>query len=183
MLNKKDQLFKREKIKKLQKILVGATSYLYFNNIPLCSFLDINPFPLVSYSKESIVLYKIGSKDYFEYVKYADDAKLVELLNLDKDYLFDYDYFKQTGYHWAAKRGNISTLNILISFGKHINLNDMNNRTPLFLAAKCNNLEAIILLLSYDANPFMINIDGKIPLDVCTNDQCRDALRKNMDVI
>ena len=123
------------------------------------------------------------SKEYFDYVKYAEDPKLIELLNGDKEYLFEYDYYNQTGFHWAAKRGNNSTLGILISFGKHINIRDKTLRTPLFLAAKSNNIDALILLFSYDANPFLTNIDCKFPIDVCTNDQCREVIRRNMEVI
>ena len=129
------------------------------------------------------MIVKVGSKEYFEFVKFSEDKKLIEMLTNDKEYLFEYDYFKQTGYHWAAKRGNVSTLGILISFGKHLNLKDNNLRTPLFLAAKNNHLEALILLFSFDANPFIQNIDGKLPVDVCSNDQCKEIIMKNMEVL
>ena len=74
---------------------------------------------------------------------------------LSKEYLFDYDYFQQTGYHWAAKRGFKELLELLIRKGIHVNLYDYNKRTPLFLAALSNQRETCSILLSYGGNPFL----------------------------
>lgn len=96
--------------------------------------------------------------------------------------LFDVDYFGQSGYHWAAKRGYTLILNVLILGGNHINLLDNKRRTPLFLAAQWNNYEICELLLNQGANPFILNIDEKRAIDMTTNKSVKTLLFTWMDV-
>ncbi len=96
----------------------------------------------------------------------------------DSAYLFEYDYFGQTAYHWAAKRGLVEILNFLISRGKHINQYDFHNRTPLFLAALNNQKEVCEILKKHNANPFMTSKDGKRPIDVTTDESIKLILIK-----
>jgi len=166
-------------MKKIRKVLIHSLSYLYFNNISVSTFFKASPFPKESLSKER-------SHEYFEYIKFKEEKKLGQLLNDDKEYIFQKDYFNQTGYHWAAKRAYLNIMLLLISFGKHVNQVDKNMRTPLYLAAKSNLPEAlgvIEVLIAADANPFMANKDGKLPLDVCVREQSKDLLRKYMDKV
>lgn len=102
-------------------------------------------------------------------MKFNRKAEVEELLKINKAYLFDFDYFHQTAYHWAAKRGYKEVLEVLIRKGNHVNQFDNNRRTPLWLAAKNNQYECCSFLLAYEANPFLDNKDGKKPVEVTTD--------------
>lgn len=121
------------------------------------------------------------SKEFFNEVKLGNDKRVKELLMLDRFLIFEYDHFRQTGYHWAAKRGLKSTLELLISYGNHINLLDINRRTPLFLASKNNHIEIVKFLLEKGSNPNIINSYNKKAIDVCTDENIKRILKVNMD--
>jgi ankyrin repeat protein len=110
-------------------------------------------------------------------------VKKVECLLLkDKRYLFEYDYFHQTGYHWAAKRGYNQILSTLFDYGIHINILDKKNRTPIWLAAKYNNSYICDLLIQNKANPFITDITGKKPYDVTMDSSIKKMIGDYMDV-
>jgi len=92
------------------------------------------------------------------------------------------DYFYQTAYHWAAKRGYIEMLKILVNCGSYVNQTDYNNRTPLWHAAKNNHLQACEILLQKMANPFSEGKCGKKPLDITTDSNIRKLLNEYMEV-
>ena len=123
----------------------------------------------------------LESKEFFDEVKLGNDQRIRELLTLDKFLIFEYDHFRQTGYHWAAKRGLKSTLELLISYGNHINLLDLNRRTPLFLASSNNHFEIIKFLLEKGANPFLSSSNNKKAIDVCTDESIKRFLKVIMD--
>lgn len=156
-------------IKKLRDVLVNSLGYLFQNNIHVQQFTTINPFPKYPYSREKSLL-------FFECIKINDVKGINHLIRQDRLILFDIDYFGQTGYHWAAKRNHLECLRELISWGKHINLYDFKNRTPLFLASMNNNADCVKTLLDNDANPFMKNVDGQCPMDVTTDPSVKNLL-------
>jgi ankyrin repeat protein len=92
--------------------------------------------------------------------------KVKEFVQYNKLYLFEFDYFHQTAFHWAAKRGYFDMLRYLISKGNHINQYDNNKRTPLWLASRNNHLACCQLLLENKANPYLDNKDQRKPIDV-----------------
>jgi len=104
-------------------------------------------------------------------------------MSRDKRYLLEYDYFHQTCYHWAAKRGYQQVLSTLLDCDKkHVNFMDNEYRTPLWHAAK-NNLQNICeILLNSGANPFLPNREGKRPIDVVTDNLLRSYISKRMEV-
>jgi ankyrin repeat protein len=105
------------------------------------------------------------------------------MLETNTNYLLQYDYFYQTGFHWAAKRGLKRILELMIYFGNHINLLDMSNRTPLHLAALNNNYEIMELLLKNKANPFLKSKDGKRAVDLATDPKVKILLGQYEDVM
>lgn len=109
-------------------------------------------------------------------------GKLESILAKDKRYLLEYDYFHQTGYHWAAKRGYNQILNILLDYGVHLNILDKKNRTPLWLAAKHNFFYICDLLIQNKANPFVTDITGKKPFDVTSDTSIKKLIGDYMDV-
>lgn len=72
-------------------------------------------------------------------------------------------------------------LELLLSRGNHGNQFDNSKRTPLFLAALNNHYDACAVLISYDANPFMDNKEGKKPCEVTTDDSVKTLIQHHMD--
>ena len=97
-------------------------------------------------------------------------------------HIFEYDYFRQTPYHWAAKRGYNQILSILLDYGNHINQLDNEHRTPLWLAAKQNLYFTCEILLQKQANPFITNSEGKKPVDVATEQSVKKLILDHTEV-
>lgn len=154
--------------------MFGALNYLFSNNVSINDFYNKNPFP----SKPFTLKY---SFEFFEAVKFNKRNEAEELVRMNRNYLFEFDYFHQTCYHWAAKRGYKELLEFFISKGNHINQFDNNRRTPLWLAARNNQLETVSVLLQHGANPFLDSKDGKKPVDVTTDKNVEKLIRENME--
>jgi len=161
---------------RFQKVIRSALTELYENNITINEYFNNNPFPKSHFSTSK-------SREFFDEVKLGNDKRVLELLALDRFLVYEYDHFKQTGYHWAAKRGLKSTLEILVSHGIHLNFFHLNKRTPLYLAAKNNHFEVCKYLLERGANPFLKSSNDKKPIDVCTDENIKRVLKVNMDNI
>jgi len=111
---------------------------------------------------------RLGEK-FIESVKFGNYEFVKEALSNNKNYLFVYDYFEQTAFHWAAKLGDLKMLKILISKGKNLNMKDKNGRTPLYFAAYNNNFDCVKILCDNGGNIFMEDNQGKKPIDVTNN--------------
>jgi ankyrin repeat protein len=107
----------------------------------------------------------------------------VQFVNNDKNFLFEVDYFHQTPLHWAAKRGYNDLLSFLIQKEPSlINTYDHNKRTPLFLAAKNNQLSMCQLLLNKQANPLLEDSENAKPVDVTTDPVVKKLINDFMEV-
>mmetsp|Transcript_38205 Transcript_38205/g.28153 ORF Transcript_38205/g.28153 Transcript_38205/m.28153 type:complete len:147 (+) Transcript_38205:316-756(+) len=91
------------------------------------------------------------------------------MLQRCKYYVYDFDGVNQTGLHWAAKRNFGPMIDLLIESGANVNAFDVGGRTPLYLATKMNNLEAVKALLASCAVPIYKTASGKNAFDVATN--------------
>ncbi|XP_022911204.1 acyl-CoA-binding domain-containing protein 6 [Onthophagus taurus] len=69
--------------------------------------------------------------------------------------------------HWAADRGSLDILQLLLSLGADVNLTDSEGQTPLHYAATCGHDNCIKLLLDYGANSKAVDVNGDTPADVC----------------
>ena len=90
--------------------------------------------------------------------------------------IFQYDYFKQTSFHWAAKLGHYDILQYLLENGKTCNLYDNKMRTPIYLASLYNHKDCVQLLLNHGGNAYIADINGKLPSDVTTNKKIKEML-------
>ena len=133
--------------------------YLESNNIPLFELLEHNPFQKKPYQISK-------GYEFLEAVKFQNYEFVREALQTSTDYLFVFDYYGQTCYHWAAKLGNIRMLTLLLDYGKHHNQRDFKGRTPLYLAAVNNNRKVCDLLLKYKANVHLKDNFGNSVSDV-----------------
>ena len=166
--DKKPKDDEKSKKKRRFEILKHNLIYLRDNNVTPSEFLKNNPFNYKPFQlKESIA--------FFDCVKYDKLDEMENMLNT-KELLFCYDYFHQTPFHWAAKRNKVRTARIMLNYGKCINLLDSNNMTPLHFAAQNNNYDMVQLLCENGANPFIKNVDGKKPSDLCTDFKIKSYL-------
>lgn len=110
-----------------------------------------------------------GSYQLILAVKDGDLKTISQLINENKFLVHDFDHFKQTALHWAAKRNRFTVIPFLIKSGAHIHSEDMVGRTPLHIAAQKNNVESVKILLYELADPFKKNKEGKMPVDLTTD--------------
>jgi ankyrin repeat protein len=158
---------------KRYSVLKHINEYLESNDVTINELIENNPFQDKPYDKS-------GSYEFIEAVKFGNYDYVNEALIKHNHFLFVIDYFGQTGYHWAAKLGNIKMLNILINFGRHHNQKDFKGRTPLYLAAVNNNKEVCKFLLDNGANPFLVDKNGKTPADAADNRELSEFLKESM---
>ena len=114
-------------------------------------------------------------------MKFSNYDFVKEALNHNLNYLFVYDYFGQTAFHWAAKLGDLKMLKILINKGKNLNIKDYKGRTPIFFASSNNNFDCVTLLVENGGNVFMDDYFGKKPVDVTDNMKIKYYLTDIMD--
>ena len=163
----KDDVERRKK-KRRWEILKNNLIYLRDNHVTPSEYMNNNPFNFKPFQiKESI--------GFFDCVKYDKLEEMENMLNR-KNVLFCYDYFHQTPFHWAAKRNKLRTARTMLIYGKCINLLDSNNMTPLHFAAQNNNYDMVQLFCENGANPFIKNVDGLKPSDLCTDFKTKSYL-------
>ena len=160
----------KAKIKaKRKRILINAIRYLASNNIKVKEFINNNPFPEkpfeIPYSEEFLDAVKFNNLDYVK-----------DALKKNINFIFQFDHFKQTSFHWAAKLGYFNMLKYLLEHGKTCNLYDKKMRTPLYLASYHNHKKCVQLLLEYGGNAYIGDIYGKQPVDVTTDEKIKDIL-------
>ena len=159
---------------KRKRILVSAIRYLSSNNIKVEDFINNNPFP-----KKPFELPK--SEEFIEAVKFNNLEYVKQALEKNKNLIFQFDYFKQTSFHWAAKLGNYKVLKYLLENDKTCNLYDKKMRTPLYLASLNNHYNCVELLLKNGGNAYIGDIYGKKPSDVTTDIRIKDILLISSD--
>lgn len=140
--------------------------YLLSNGVNIQSYVESNPFPLKPFSLPY-------SESFITAVKFNNIGIVKEALALNKAYLFEYDYFKQTCFHWAAKLGHGELLKYLLSKGKCCNVYDNKLRTPIYLAVINNHRECCEILLQHRANLDFADTEGRKPSDVATDQSLR----------
>ena len=140
--------------------------YLESNNITLKEFIDRNPFQSRPYQIPK-------SFEFLSAVKFKNYKFVLEALKFSNDYLFCFDYYGQTAYHWATKLGNIKMLSILIDSGKHHNQKDFEGRTPLYLAAVNNDKNICEMLVRNRANVHLRDNKGRSAADVAVNKELK----------
>ena len=138
------------------------------NGITLNEFLKNNPFQSKPFEIKN-------SYEFIEAVKY-DKFIEMEIYLKNPELLFSFDYYRQTGFHWAAKKNKIKGAILMIKYGHCVNQIDINHMTPLAIAAKSNNLEMCKLLCENGANPFIPNNEGLKPIDLTTDIKIKSYL-------
>ena len=161
---------------KRKRILQNAIRYLVSNGIEVAEYTKKNPF-------HDKPFYLRNSDEFFDAVKFNNVEMVEQAMKCNKEYLFEYDYYKQTAFHWAAKLGNKEVLSVLLENGKCVNQYDNKMRTPLFLAAMNDQEECVHLLLQHGGNPQLGDVEGKKPVDVTTNENIKKDIIQAIDKI
>ena len=151
-----------EKKLKRKKVLINAIKYLSLNNISVNEYVSHKVFPTKPFELR-------GSEDFFDAVKFNDINVVKQALQKDENYLIQFDYFKQTPLHWAAKLGHYEMLKIILKHTKMVNIYDKEFRTPIFLAALNNHKKCVELLLENGGNAFIKDKNGDLPEAVSTD--------------
>ena len=167
--NKEKQKIDSKKIRR-KRILINHIKYLSSNGISMREFLEKSPFPLKPFELRD-------SEEFFDYVKFNNYELVCQALAKSIKYLYQYDYFRQTPIHWAAKLGYEKMLEMFLTYTRRCNIYDKNMRTPLYIAALNNQKRCVELLLDKGGNPFLTDKDGKKPEDVTTNTDIKILLQ------
>lgn len=84
---------------------------------------------------------------------------------------------QMTGLHWACLRNNLEILEVLVKYPDLKDSTDIFNRTPLHLACKSNNDNAVNLLLDHNVDPFIYSRGHKLAIDLTNNESIRMLLK------
>ena len=84
-----------------------------------------------------------------------------------------------TPLHLACIKGHINIVRILL-FLKEIDVNILQEKdgTPLHIACKKNDMQIVSILVSFKANLNLKNSDGKLPIDLTTDDNIKKIIKK-----
>ena len=155
-----------KEISKPYAIFKKIIEYLESNNITLFEYIKHNPFQKKPYQIPK-------SFEFLSAVKFKNYDYVIEALQYNRAFLFSFDYYGQTCYHWAAKLSNEKMLSLLMDFGKYLNQKDFKGRTPLYLAAINGDKKICELLLKNGANVHLSDDYGLTPANVATNKELR----------
>ena len=159
---------------KRKRILLNAIKYLSLNNVSVRDYLTKNIFPSRPYELR-------GSEEFFDAVKFNDIELVNQGLQRSHSYLNQYDYFRQTPIHWAAKLGYYDLLKVFVKYTKLINTYDRECRTPIFLAALNNHKKCVEILLENGGNAYIHDKNGDLPDKVTTDENIKFLLQASND--
>eukprot|EP00347_Sterkiella_histriomuscorum_P002199 403369084 len=173
--NKIDDKNKKGDIQKKQlfiKTLIFAVNEMKQMKLTPEMIITGQVFPKVPFQKGQL------SRDFFFAVKIGDIDSIEQMLKKDRFLVHEYDHANQSALHWAAKRNKSAIVKLLVKIGARLNQRDMGGRTPLFLAAKYNNLQAVKVLLAKKANPLIPTQSLVTPIMIAENHKIRGFIAK-----
>ena len=92
------------------------------------------------------------------------------ILDAYKYIVLDYDYFRMTALHWAAKYNFYQIIPKIVEYGSLVDNKNYIGDTPLLVSVKHKYMESTIFLLLNLASPFIKDNNGLSCLDHCKND-------------
>ena len=179
-LDQKNNLLPKQKNKpkkptrRFYRCLKSVIKYLEMNSLTLDDYLHNNPFQTHPFSLPY-------SEDFFSAIKFKDYDFINKCLDNSYLYLFCFDYYNQTPYHWAAKLNDIKLLKILIEKGKYVNQKDNKGRIPLHFAALNNNYDCCKLLIDNFGDCFVYDFYGKRPIDYAEEERVKLYLTEALE--
>ena len=169
-----NQTAEDEKKQKRKRVLINTIKYLSLNNVSVKDYLSKKVFPSRPFELR-------GSEEFLDAVKFNNIEIIKEGLKRSPDYLNQFDYFRQTSFHWAAKLGYYELLKLFLKYSKMINTYDKDFRTPIFFAALNNHKKCVQILLENGGNAFIKDKHGNLPETVTTDESIRLLLQSSND--
>ena len=153
ILKIKVKLTKKNLFNKFKNALIFLSSKLSNISIFISEVIE-------KYQKPRHSYYFPNSHDLFFAIK-SKNIKLVDkLLDAEKYLVLDFDYFKMTALHLAAKYNFYQIIPKLFEFGSHMNDKNYIGDTPLLISIKHKFMMSTIFLLLYMASPFTKDKEG-----------------------
>lgn len=131
--------------------------------------------PLEDLESEKTIVDYIKSGDLENVIKCISECHKeikANINNLDEDGL--------ALIHWAADRGSVEILKILIGEGANVNITDSDGQTPLHYAVSCAHVDCIEYLLEVGADPCVKDSDG-LDCFSAASDECVKAILSNFN--
>jgi len=158
--NNERSLFKY-KNKLSKKTIINKFKTLF---LLLCTKLDnmtVNVSEIVERYRKPKHSYSFpNSHDLFFAIKSLNVKLAEDMLTNNKNLVLDFDYFKMTALHWAAKYNLYQIIPKLFEFGTHMDDINYIGDTPLLITIKHHYMTSSIFLLLYLASPFVKDKDG-----------------------
>lgn len=119
-----------------------------------------------------------GDKTIFDFVKERDSSQVATLLQSPngQDLLNKVDEEGLGLIHWAADRGSLDILELLIKSNIDVNLQDSDGQTALHYASSCGHLDCVKLLLVNNARRDIVDSEGSSPEDLACDDAVKELL-------
>jgi ankyrin repeat protein len=107
-----------------------------------------------------------SDKTIFDWLKEGKIEHVSSLLSVNPSLIAERDESKMNLIHWAADRGDISMIHLLVEKGADVNIVDGDGQTPLHYAFACGHHECIRLLEELHANRNIRDNNGMLPSDL-----------------
>lgn len=124
-----------------------------------------------------------SQKTCFDYVKEGNVDKLRQLLAADSHHVItDINAQDDSGLalvHWAADRGNVGGLEVLLKHGANVNIVDGEGQTALHYAASVGQVNCVKLLIKFGADRTICDASGNTCIDVADNETNISELLKS----
>ena len=125
--------------------------------------------------------YKL-TKSLIDSIKLKNYNLCCEIIEKNKNLVFDYDYFYLTPLHWAVKKNFYEFIIKLLNCGSIVDSLNFSGDSPLHIAVKNNFYDSACILLYYCASPFLKDINGKKPIELSNNFDMKNLLEKTMKI-
>jgi hypothetical protein len=123
-------------------------------------------------------LQKQYSKDFIDACRQGDGILAKICLIKNKFLVYDYDYTGKTALHWATIRGHYAIMELLLQYHSDADAKDLLSRTPLHYSALHNDITAIKILLSSNADPFIHCTLGLEAKEMATSQSIKVLIKK-----
>lgn len=100
------------------------------------------------------------------------------LKNASLDLINQVDLSGMTPLHWAADRGHVEAVQLLINAGASTKSKDSEGQTALHYAASCGHGKVVNILLEAGSDPEAIDNDGERPVDLASVKEIKDLFAK-----